>query len=755
MNHSCARSVCALSALAFALGFASAAPAAQNHERLIRESVDDTYRVTLAGNTRSEAIRANDRGVLRDETPMNGLQLVLRRSPEAQAAFDKYVDDLHNPKSALFHKWLTNKQIGDRFGASDEDIATVKEWLASKGFHVDNVSPDKMTIEFSGDAGHVRDAFQAPLHNLVVDGNAHISNMNDPSMPHALAAVVAGVAKLNDFMPHALNVRRPSAQVKEGIGSVGISPMPNGNAGGGYNFIGAADLATMYSFNSAFAAGITGKGQTIVVVEDTNQYSQGDWTIFRKIMGLSRAYPFGSMTQENPAGTADTCSNPGDNGDDTEAAIDVDWATSAAPNAAIISAACADTVQFGGFLALANLLTDATPPNVVSISYGESEADDGAAENLYINNLYESAAAEGVSVFVSSGDELAASSDGGRVASHGITVSGFTSTPYNISVGGTDIAAEPLFETAAYYSPTNLANFRTALSYVPEIPWNDSCTSSVTVDFINAVNSTSFTQFGPTSFCNLDGGAVANGDGLLGAVGGSGGPSNCATGTAATRGVSNGTCAGYPKPSWQSVFGNPSDGVRDIPDVSLMAGNGLWGVYYAACISNPADGPADEGFAPCGANPSTWTGWGGTSVSSPIWAGIQALVNQSTGENWGNSNHELYALADAEYGSSGDPSCNSTLGNATSSSCVFYDVTLGDNSGVCDAGRSGTFNCYLDGAKYGILSTSNSADDEAYPATPGWDFTSGIGTANASNIVNAWSAMAVTTKPVLLDKMKK
>ena len=756
MNQNCATPVFALSAFALALGFATTAPAAQNHERLIREPVDDTYRVTLAGNTRSEAIPANDRGILRDETPMNGLQLVLHRSPESQAAFEEYLAELHNPKSALFHKWLTNKQIGERFGASDEDIATVKEWLASEGLHVDTVSPDKMVIEFSGDAGHVRAAFQAALHNLVVDGRSHISNMNDPSMPHAFAPLVAGVAKLNDFMPHPLNVRRPAtAAHKSGVGTIANDPFRNGDAGGGFNFIGAADLATMYNFNPVFTSGITGKGQSIVVVEDTNQYSQGDWVMFRKVMGLSRAYPYGTMTQVNPSGTADVCANPGDNGDDTEAAIDVDWATAAAPNAAIVSAACADTVQFGGFLALANLLTEATPPKIVSISYGESESELGAAENLYINNLYASAVAEGVSVFVSSGDELAASSDGGRVATHGITVSGFTSTPYNISVGGTDIAAEPLFETATYYSPTNLANFRTALSYVPEVPWNDSCTSAVTVDFINAVNSTSFTQVGPSSFCNFDGGVAANDDGLLGAVGGSGGPSACATGTPATRGITGGTCAGYAKPAWQSIFGNPADGVRDTPDVSLMAGNGLWGVYYAACISNPADGPAADGFVPCGANPAGWTGWGGTSVSSPIWAGIQALVNQSTGSAWGNSNPVLYTMGNMEYGAGGNPSCNSTLGNAIGSTCAFNDVTLGDNSGVCDAGRSGTINCFLDGAKYGILSTSNTADDEAYPATPGWDFTSGIGTANAWNIVNSWSASVAATKPILLDKLKK
>jgi subtilase family serine protease len=737
--------VCALSAFALALGFATTASAAQNHERLIRDSINDTDRVTLAGNTHPEAIPANDRGILRDEAPMNGLQLVLHRSPEAEAAFEQYISELHNPKSALFHKWLTNQQIGDRFGASDEDIDTVKEWLSSKGLHVSNVSPDRMSIEFSGDAGHVRDAFQAPLHNLVVDGRAHISNMNDPSMPHALAAVVTGVAKLNDFMPRHYAVPRPQA--------TGL--MKNGNGGGGYNYLGAADLATIYDINPVFKAGVTGKGQTIVLIEDTNLYSAGDWQVFRKVLGLSRAYPYGTLTQVNPAGTANACANPGvityaEGGDDVEAAIDVEWASATAPNAAIELAACADTfAQFGGFLALANLLTEVNPPQIVSISYGDSESVLGAVDNLYINNLYASGAAEGVSIFVSSGDELAASSDNGNVATHGITVSGFTSTPYNISVGGTDFAAEPLGEYSTYFSSTDGPNFKTALSYIPEIPWNDSCAGSVVVDYIGGGM---LTQAGPSSLCNYEGGTLANDYGLLNAEGGSGGPSACATGKAATRGVANGTCAGYAKPGWQSVYGNPSDTVRDIPDVSLMAANGLWGVYYAVCISDPT---GSSGFTPCGANPAAWAGYGGTSISSPIWAGIQALVNQSTGSAWGNSNNVLYGLADEEYGVSGDPSCSSTLGNAIGASCVFNDVTLGDNAGACDSFRTGDVDCYLDGAEFGILSTSNTTELEAYPTGTGWDFPTGIGTPNVFNLVAAWPpAPHPTTKPILLDKKK-
>jgi subtilase family serine protease len=344
-----------------------------------------------------------------------------------------------------------------------------------------------------------------------------------------------------------------------------------------------------------------------------------------------------------------------------------------------------------------------------------------------------------VTIFVSSGDEGADSTDANRAnATHGISVSGFTSTPYNVSVGGTDYAAFPFGEYNTYFSATNLANFRTALSYIPEIPWDDSCAGVIYSDF------SGFPTYGPGSICNQFSGVQTTGAG-------SGGPSGCATGAPRTRGVANGTCAGYAKPVWQNLVGVPADSVRDIPDVSLMASNGFWGEYYAACISNPADGTAAEGFVPCGPNPATWTGWGGTSVSSPIWAGIQALVNQSTGEAWGNANAVLYSLANTEYGAGGNSSCNSSLGNAIGSGCLFNDVTQGDIVINC----TGTNNCYIHGGTYGILSTSDSAPDGAYPATTGWDFATGIGTANAANLVNGWKAASATTRPVLLDKLKK
>jgi hypothetical protein len=126
-------------------------------------------------------------------------------------------------------------------------------------------------------------------------------------------------------------------------------------------------------------------------------------------------------------------------------------------------------------------------------------------------------------------------------------------------------------------------------------------------------------------------------------------------------------------------------------------------------------------------------------------AAIQSLVVQKQGSLQGNPNPRYYALAAAEYGPAGNASCDSSLGNAIGSSCIFNDITLGDIDGYCIANRNGTYyNCYHPGATYGVLSTSNTAYQPAYPtgpgqpfptSSPGWDFATGIGSVNAYNLV--------------------
>jgi hypothetical protein len=118
-------------------------------------------------------------------------------------------------------------------------------------------------------------------------------------------------------------------------------------------------------------------------------------------------------------------------------------------------------------------------------------------------------------------------------------------------------------------------------------------------------------------------------------------------------------------------------------------------------------------------------------------AGIQALINQKAGGPQGNPAPIYYQLAAAQYGASGNASCNSSNGAGVGASCIFYDVTDGDMDVDCTGP-----NCYLGGGAAGVLSTSNNSFSPAYGTSLGWDFATGIGTINAANLVNNWPASA-------------
>ncbi|MGH6877030.1 MAG: S53 family peptidase [Rhizomicrobium sp.] len=704
----------ASAAVCLSVLFGHAAAAAQAE---ITAPIDDNKRVTLGGNTSSEATAENDRGMVPDWLPIPHMQLLLRRSPAQEETLQRVIAELHDPAAPDFHKWLTARELGDRFGVTQQDIGIIAGWLASLGFHVDGVLPSRMAIEFSGTAGDVREAFHTQIHALRVDGADHIANMSDPQIPVTLAPAVTGVVSLHDFRPQPTVVPRTAYT----FGSDQCWPLKNGHAGPCYTLV-PADLATIYNFNPAFRAGITGTGESVVVIEDTDVYNPADWTTFRSTFGLS-GYMSGSFTQVHPQGGL-TCTDPGVvQSSQDDAILDAQWSSAAAPDAAIVLASCQNSATFGGLIALENLLGGASLPASVSISYAECEAEDGAAANAAYNDTYEQAAAEGVSVFASAGDDASASCDvAQKSAAHGVGVSGLASSPYDVAVGGTDFGDAYAGTTSTYWNTSNTSVYGSAKSYIPEIPWSDSCASVLMALYYSGSRLT----YGQNGYCN----AGADHTDFLTTVGGSGGPSGCATGSPQTYGVVSGSCAGWPKPSWQAGFiGVRNDGVRDVPDVSLFAGNGIWSHYYIYCDS-------DGGL--CTGAPSNWGAAGGTSFSTPIMAGVQALIAQKTGQSWGNPNPVFYRLAQTEYGAAGDKKCNSTRGNKTASSCVFHDVEEGDNDIDC----TGRYDCYLPSGGYGVLSTSHKRYKIAYGATKGWDFPTGIGTPNVTNLLAAWPSGA-------------
>ncbi len=680
--------------------------------RVITQQIDESARVPLSGDTRPEIGTAIDHGAVPDAYPMPHMLLQLKRSSASEQAFAQTIEALHDPASPQFHQWLDPADIGARFGLSSADLSVIAGWLAGYRFNVNVVYDNGLLIDFSGTAGQVRRAFHTEIHSLDVGGAPHIANIGDPEIPAALAPAIEGIVALHDFKPHPMMKKRPAYTFCSGACQAVVP----------------ADLATIYNLTPAFAAGLTGKGETVVVIEDTNVFKPADWTTFRKTFGLD-VYASGKFVEVHPAppSGATNCTNPGVNGDESEAILDAEWASAAAPNATIELASCADSPD-GLLIALQNLIAAKTHPSIISMSYGECEAANGAASNAAYNRVFQQAVAEGVSVFVSAGDEDAASCDAGlAAATHGIGVSGLGSTIYNVAVGGTDFADTDNNDSSKYWSSTNKSNFGSAKSYIPEIPWNGSCGSELLAKFNGFSES-----FGPSGFCNS---SVAVNE-FLEVVGGSGGPSGCATGAPSVAEVVSGTCKGYAKPSWQKLVGNPNDGVRDIPDVSLFASNGIWNEYYVYCDSDVSDGGA-----PCSGAPSGWSGAGGTSFSSPILAGIQALVNQHMGKPQGNPNPVYYKLANAEYGAKGDPSCESDGTTAPVSTCVFYNVYRGD----MDVNCMGSHDCFLDKATNGVLSKSDSSFAIAYGAGVGWNFATGIGTVNVHNLIMKWSSALTAT----------
>jgi subtilase family serine protease len=703
-GHACKHvsvvSLVCLSLLASAQLAVSQAGSLNSSPRIVG-AVDETQLVTLKGNTHPLALAKYDQGAVSDSLSMEHMYLQLKRSPDQEQALENLLADIQNPQSPNYHRWLTADELGKDYGPAQQDIDTVVNWLSSHGMQVNGVSKSGLTIDLSGTAGQVRDAFHTEIHSYKVNGTMHIANASDPQIPAALSTVVAGFNSLNDFMPKPA-IRKPTSAF-----SFTCTGCPDSFAGLQIYDEAPPDFATIYNVTPLYksAKPITGKGQTVVVLE-LSDIQPSDFATFRHAFGLS-SYS-GKLNQIHPG---PGCIDPGLNRAEGEAAIDSEWAGAVAPDADVDLASCASTQTNAGiFIAAQNLLDLASPPPIMSLSYITCEPALGPSGNLFLAELWEQAALEGVSVFVASGDSGAASCDDFNTATYaqdGIATNGLASTPFNVATGGTDFLDTFEGDNSTYWSTSNSATGKSAKSYVPEMPWDDSCASSVL-----------YTYYGFTS-----GVTFCNNSPFLNIVAGSGAPSFV-----------------YAKPYWQkNIYGNPNDGVRDLPDVSLFASNLFWSHAVLLCMSD-----ANQGGFPCNySNPTDAlnNSAGGTSFSAPQFASIQALINQKVGGRQGNPDPIYYDLARTQYGTPSSPNhaglsdCNATLGNAVPSWCTFRDITVGNNDVPC----YGTNDCFGSaGLSLGVLSTSDSKLKVAYPAQTGWDFSTGIGSVNVTNLVKMW-----------------
>jgi len=664
---------------------------AQNHPgSRITGPIDERVRVTLKGNVHPLAQLRYDQGAVLDSFPVQRMFLVLRRPPEREDALRQFLEEAHTLGGTSYHKWLKPEQFGELYGPDDSEMTTVIAWLQRHGFSVAHVTKSKTAVEFSGTAGQLRETFGTEIHTYLVDGEEHHANDRDPQIPDALAPVIAGITPMNDFP--AKSYTKVLGQASFQAETHAITPQWTLNTQP-LLALGPSDFAVQYDLNPLYTAGVNGNGVTIGIISLSNV----DPTIvaaYRTLFGL-------------PAGPLNVIidgSDPGQNGAVVEAHLDVEIAGSVAPGAAInLYAATGTTVQNGLVLA-AQRAVDDDQATILSTSYGICEQRLGSAGNQFWSNVWEQAAAQGQTSFVSSGDGGPAGCDDfnqPQAAQHGLAVSGFSSTPWNIAVGGTDFfyasyngnAASQNSELAIYWNltPAKLPS-TSLLKPIPEQPWNRPFGLNL---------STSGVYDPPPATI----------------VAGSGGASSCASGTGAPDGSFASCTAGYPKPSWQTGEVVPADGVRDLPDISLFAAAGENNSAYPICAFPNECTQVNGGTALLLA--------GGTSASSPAMAGIMALVNQKFGAQ-GQANFVLYPLA-AQHPT------------------VFHDVTVDSNNVPC---QQNSPSCTLSTLKDNTLGFFTLGQ---FYAAAGYDQATGLGSIDANLLVKYWNSLTFTSTNTTLN----
>jgi hypothetical protein len=704
-----------LASLSLAL-IATPAVQAQTHPvpSRVTAQVDDTRTVQLKGNVHPLARAEFDSGAVADSQPMTRMLLTLQRSAAQETVLQQLMDAQQTKGSASYHAWLTPTQFGTQFGPSDADVQAVTDWLTKQGFQVAKVAAGRSAIEFNGTVAQVRNAFHTEIHKFSVNGEEHIANVSEPSIPAALAPVVKGVAALNTFPRRAHLHNKGVYRWQRDTGQI----KPLFTFGSPANFAMApADFAKIYNI----PPGADGTGQTIAVIGQSN-IDANDVIAFRTLFGLSQ-----NFTQAN--NVIVNGPDPGlqlGTGDEQESDLDVEWAGAVAPNAKILLVTSSTTqsnpTQITPGIDLSALYAvDNNLASVISESYGSCEPGLGAAGNKFYNDLWEQAAAQGITVVVSTGDSGSAGCDPTanfpNEATNGLAVSGIASTPFNVAVGGTDFdaSAQPVTPPNQYWSATNGPTFASALMYIPETTWDDS---------LCAINY-------PAACNSVD----PNGADIAAA---SGGPSNCAI-------FSGSNCSkGYPIPAYQVGVNKQFPTVRTLPDVSLFASNGQNGVAVITCQAD-----ANPNGASCSLS-SPFTDFillGGTSAATPPFGAIVALLNQATGGGrQGNVNYGLYFLAANDTNYTGNL-CNSSLPATPNGSCIFNDVTKGNVGVACAKGSTSVVDnstswCQGTGSTFGVTVANGSV---AYGAGPQYDAATGLGSVNVANLLTAWKTKFTRT----------
>lgn len=420
----------------FSAALLSAAPPSR-----ITRSLDLSRTASLPGHVHRLAQPRSDRGAVDPAKKLNYMMLLVKPSAAQQADLDRLLFDQQNPASPSYRSWLSPEQFAARFGLNSSDQSKIVAWLTSQGFAVDHLARSANWIAFTGTAAQVSNALHTPIHQFEVAGVMHFANTQVPSVPEALSDVVGGFMGLDDFLPV------PNAKMIQ----------PNDNLGNAH-YMAPADFSTIYDLGPLTAAGIDGTGQTIAVVGQSD-ILLADIAKFRTTYGLPANVP-----KLLNYGTTD----PGLNGAQFEANLDIEWAGAIAPKATIYY-----VYGTNAFTAIIIAIELNLAP-IVSASYSTCEVD----ADPFFRSVAQQGNAQGITLLAASGDSGAAACDtqgAEPFASRGRAVNFPTVLPEVTSVGGTQFSEG----TGTYWNTTNTPLGGSAMSYIPEAAWNESSTSGL------------------------------------------------------------------------------------------------------------------------------------------------------------------------------------------------------------------------------------------------------------------------------------
>jgi pseudomonalisin len=577
------------------------------------------------------------------------VSVVMRRDSAVEAAFQQLLADQQTPSSPRYHQWLSSPQIGQSFGPTENDISAVRSWLTSQGLKVDSTAPSGMILEASGTAAVVGNAFHTSFGYFGVGGQSRLSAVSEPSIPTALTPVVAAIQGLSEMrlepLSHAVSVKADApvsgVSTSKGTARPQLTLTSNGVT---YHFLTPNDFAVIYDAKSVYSAGNTGAtigssaqhiaiiGRSRVSATDISEYATntaiGSYTL-NTIVPPTGIDPGPVCAVTNPA---TNCNTGGDQG---EATLDVDRVIGTAPGATADLVVSGDSNTVNGIYVAAAYNVNTLKDPIMTISFGACEVGGLLSAVTVWDTLFSTAAAEGISVFVSSGDSGAngcvdAFTPVTAMDTQVKSINYICSSSYATCVGGTEFndTASP----ATYWSASNGAGYESALSYIPEGGWNEPTTT----------NSSNATIYVPAA---------------------SGG----------------GASAYIAKPSWQKGTGVPADGFRDVPDVALSA-SGHDGYY--ACLAY-SGGDCANGY---------FEYFSGTSAAAPGMAGIAALLNTKMGSAQGNLNPLLYRLAAT---TSTNPFHDITIATSAVTGCVATTPSMCNNSTPGPTGLTGGLAGYL------------------------------------------------------------